>query len=284
MNIKHVSRRALTLATLVGTLAACSGKKEETAEGDLNDSLRADTTAAAAEPSAQDRFVESLPSPTHLARIFNRSGLKFVEGITSSPANADKYQSATSKALNLGVYTADLAYSTFNNQSQQALNYFKAVRTLGEGLQMSSIFESSNLVPRVEKNLGNKDSLISLMSSLSMDSDFLLKESNRIDVIYLSVAGGFVESLYLATSLITQNNNLEVYNKILDQQNTINKLISVLEDFKSEGDFTSTIDGLKSIENKLAKLKNSEAGIQSKDFDELSKDVKSFRDQITKGV
>ena len=282
MNIKHVSRRALTLATLVGTLAACSGKKEETADGDVNDSLKADTAAAAAEPTAQDAFVESLPSPTHLARIFNRSGLKFVEGITAKPGDAGKYQSATSKALNLGVYTADLAYSTFNNQSQ--LNYFKAVRTLGDGLQMSSIFESSNLVPRVEKNLGNKDSLISLMSGLSMDSDFLLKESNRIDVIYLSVAGGFVESLYLATNLVTQNNNLEIYNKILDQENTIGKLISVLNDFKDEGDFATTIAGLKTIEANLAAVKKSEAGIQSKDFDTLAKSVAEFRNQITKGV
>ena len=268
---------------IAGSLVSCSGKKtgEETSAADT---AMADTTSAAAPASKTDDFLSSLPSPIHLAKIFNRSGLKYVSGLTHAADKAGQYQSANSKALNLGVYTTDLAYSTFNNQNQQALTYFKSVRTLGDGLQMSSMFESTSLLPRFESNLGNKDSLVYLMGELSLESDVLLQNASRLDVVYLSFAGAFTESMFLATSLIGQNKNLELYNRIVDQDKSLNKLVKLLEEYQENGEFAMVIAGLKDISAKLAKVNETKSAFDSPEFGELTKSIKTFRESITKEV
>ena len=274
---------AAAALALAGLMAACSGSKTE------HDQATADTlpaTEAAVEEAApaadqtQD-FIQSLPSPIHVARIFNRAGLKYVASLTNPAKDADKYQSATARALNLGVYTTDLAYSTFNNQNQAAVDYFRAVQKMGEGLQMNSIFESTNLVPRFEKNLGNKDSLLYLMSQLSLESDMLLKGAKRMDVVSLSFAGAWTESAYLATTLVAENKNAELMNRLLDQQTTLPKLINLLA---AQPDTKETVDGLKDIQGKLEKLAASGAAVGSEDFNGFAAALKAFREKIVKNA
>lgn len=274
----------LAAATL---LYSCSGNKTGEEKSTVDTAVSSETSAAAegeATPTPTEDFLQSLPSPTHVARIFTRSGLKYVANLGSSADKASSYQSANARALNLGIYSADLAYAVFNNQNQPALNYFKSVRTMSEGLQMSAMFENTNVIERVEKNLGNKDSLTYILSELSMDSDILLKNASRMDVIYLSMVGGYVESLYLATNLVTQNNNLEVYNRILDQQNSLTKLVTILKETQQKDEFKGSIDGLSDILNKLERVNANKAGVQSTDFTDLTNSVKTFRTSITTQV
>ncbi len=282
--IRSYLRPAAALA-LVGLMASCSGSKTESENGTAADTLPAATEAAVAEPAAdpaQD-FLQSLPSPIHVARMFNKAGLKYAAGVTNPTSEADKYQSASARALNLGVYTTDLAYSTFNNQNQAAVDYFKAVQKLGEGLNMSSMFESTNLVPRFEKNLGNKDSLLYLMSQLSLESDMLLKGAKRMDVVALSFAGAWTESCYLATTLLAQSKNTDLYNRLLDQQTTLPKLIALLES-QTGDESKATIEGLKDLQAKLERLSASNAAVGSEDFNAFQKAINDFRTQLVKNV
>jgi hypothetical protein len=277
---------AAAMLGLVGMLASCSGSKTEHAES-AADTLPATTeatvdSASSSEDKTQD-FIQSLPSPIHVARIFNRAGLKYVAGLTNPSKEADKYQSATSRALNLGVFTTDLAYSTFNNQNQAAVDYFRSVQKIGEGLDMASMFQSTNLVPRFEKNLGNKDSLLYLMSQLSLESDLLLKGAKRMDVVALSFAGAWAESMYLTSTLLAENKNLELYNRLLDQQNTLPKLIALLESQKQE-EVKGTIEGLKEIQAKLDTIVAKNATVSSTEFTEFAASIKAFRDKITKTI
>jgi len=272
--------------SLVGLLASCSGSKTEQGETSA-DTLASGTEAVAdstatTEDKTQD-FIQSLPSPIHVARIFNRAGLKYVAGLTNASKDADKYQSASARALNLGVYTTDLAYSTFNNQNQAAVDYFRSVQKIGEGLDMASMFESTNLVPRFEKNLGNKDSLLYLMSQLSLESDMLLKGAKRMDVVTLSFAGAWTESIYLTTTLLAENKNLELYNRLLDQQHTLPKLIALLES-QNQAETKTTVEGLKDIQAKLERMVATNASIGSTEFTDFAASVKAFREKIIKTV
>jgi hypothetical protein len=215
--------------------------------------------------------------------MFNRAGLRYVAGLTNNNKDADKYQSATAKALNLGIYTTDLAYSTFNNQNQAAVDYFKSVQKMGEGLDMAAMFQSTNLVPRFERNLGNKDSLLYLMSQLSLESDLLLKGSKRMDVVALSFAGAWTESMYLTSTLLAENKNLELYNRLLDQQSTLPKLIALIES-ENQPEAKDAVDGLKEIQSKLDRLVANNASIGSTEFVEFSASIKALREKIIKTV
>ncbi|MGZ4049234.1 MAG: hypothetical protein ACXVNN_07720, partial [Bacteroidia bacterium] len=104
-------------------LVACGNNeapKDETAATPAVDS--------ASTPPPSDETPEvtySLPSPLQIASIFKKSGLKYKDGITSKLMDPSKYTTNLSKALNLGVYSADLSYTVLNKQNQEAMNYMK---------------------------------------------------------------------------------------------------------------------------------------------------------------
>ncbi|HRH35304.1 MAG TPA: hypothetical protein PKY12_09590 [Catalimonadaceae bacterium] len=235
---------------------------------------------SAAETKTQD-FFQSLPSPIHVARIFQRAGLKYISGVTNPAPNASKYMSPYSKSVNLGVYTTDLAYCTFNDQSQEAISYFKAVKTLTDGLNLTSIFESTNMIPRFERNIGNKDSLVSLMATMSMESDILLKQTSRLDIAYLSFAGAWLESAYIGTQMLKNKKNPDILKRLLDQNNSLNKLIGLLKDFESKKEFEALISGLNDIKVSLDILNSENTAQHEGEFKKLITKVETLRNKIT---
>src|ERR1051326_1883416 len=130
---------------------------------DENNSTQTDTTVSVKKDTsgnpAKD-FFYSLPSPLVMAKVFKKTGLKYVEGVANSPDNVSKYSSTQSKTLNLGVYSADLAYCVLNKQSQQASKYMESVKKLSDDLGMSTLFNSDDYLKRFKNNLNNEDSQI----------------------------------------------------------------------------------------------------------------------------
>ncbi|MES2389683.1 MAG: hypothetical protein V4543_16885 [Bacteroidota bacterium] len=294
--MSHKLRIKQSAAVLLALcLTACGGGKTSETAGDsaATDStvvVAADTTAQSADKAAE--FLRSLPSPFHVANIFKRSGLKYIDGITNPADLAGKYQSVNSQALNLGVYSADLAYSTLNNQSQRSMTYFKAVRTLGDKLQMSSIFEQSNLLNRFEKNIGKPDSLLMLMGELHMESDILLKAQDRHDVVFLSFAGAWVESLYIATHLTKSGGDPKtlsrIQERVLDQSNALGTLIKLLGDYQQKQEYDSLIKGLTEVRDAMNEITalnkpTTDAAYQEKYNKSLYPKIEALRKQIVSG-
>jgi len=278
MNLK----RQLATAGLVLSVAfGCNQGTEKETTG--TESNAADSTMmsrdSVAESKTQD-FFQSLPSPIHVARIFQRAGLKYISGITNPAANASKYMSPYSKSVNLGIYTTDLSYCTFNDQSQEAISYFKAVKTLTDGLNLTSIFESTNLIPRFERNIGNKDSLVMLMATLSMESDVLLKQTSRLDIAYLSFAGAWTESAYIATQMLKNKRNPDILKRLLDQNNSLGKLIALLKDFDGKQEFEVLISSLTDIKASLDILNSENTTTHEEEFKKLTSKVETLRNKI----
>lgn len=275
---KQIAAAGVLLAVAFG----CNqGSDKET---NASDSTAADSSLMAkdsvAETKTQD-FFQSLPSPIHVARIFQRAGLKYISGITNPAPNASKYMSPYSKSVNLGVYTTDLAYCTFNDQSQEAISYFKAVKTLTDGLNLTSIFESTNMIPRFERNIGNKDSLVTLMATMSMESDVLLKQTARLDIAYLSFAGAWTESAYIATQMLKNKRNPDILKRLLDQNNSLGKLIGLLKDYESKKEFETLISGLSDIKASLDVLNSENTAAHEEEFKKLTTKVETLRNKIT---
>lgn len=277
MNFKS---RLATLALLAGVAFSCGQNNDKEASG--TDSMGMDSATMAVDSAAESKtqdFFQSLPSPIHVARIFQRAGLKYISGITNPASNASKYMSPYSKSFNLGVYTTDLSYCTFNDQSQEAISYFKAVKTLTDGLNLTSIFESTNLIPRFEKNIGNKDSLVTLMATLSMESDILLKQTSRMDIAYLSFAGAWTESAYIATQMLKNKRNPDIMKRLLDQNNSLGKLIALLQDFDDKQDFQNLIADLSDIKASLDILNSENTTTHEEEFKKLTAKVEKLRNK-----
>jgi hypothetical protein len=77
----------------------------------------------------------------------------------------------------------------------------------------------------------NRDSIFQIIAQTYAHADGYLKENEREQTATLILAGGWIEGMYLALNLATQNNK-ELITRIAEQKYSINNLIKLLEPHK----------------------------------------------------
>ena len=188
----------------------------------------------------------SIPSPVQTAILIKQVGSNFDAGILNDPKSYSNYSTSFQKAINLGIYGADLGYVTIYEQTQDALSYFASVKKLGDELGVTAAFDMT-LAERFEKNLSNKDSLLSLVSDAFKASDSYLKNNKRNDIGGLILTGGWIESLYFSTIVAKQSSNDDIITRIGAQKNTAKNLVKLLMPYYSKQEYKMLIDQLQEL-------------------------------------
>jgi len=170
----------------------------------------------------------SIPSPIQLGQMLQRAGAGYDKKVLNPTDNGPKYSSANSKALNLGVYGADLSYSAVFNQPQEVMSYLTVSKKIAEELGITTSF-SAAMMERMEKNTGNRDSLLYIISELFLSSNEALKENDQSNISVLVLAGGFVEGMYVGTQVAkTVKDNKAIYARIGEFRGSLNNLIMLV--------------------------------------------------------
>lgn len=223
-----------------------------------------DTTQTELEEVPEATYM--LPSPLQIANIFKKSGMQYKAGITSNLKDPAKYTTSLSKSLNLGVYSADLSYNVLNKQNQEAMNYMKLCRTMADNLGMGSVFEQGNLLKRFEKNLGNEDSLTSIIGELQMVTDEYLDENDQGHITSIVFAGAWIESMYVGSKSYEKGKDKSLNNKLAEQMNILGSVINALkEQEKKDASITGLIvdlQGIKDIYDQLPSVKNNPTAVE----------------------
>lgn len=136
----------------------------------------------------------SVPSPIETALMMKESGAHFDNALMNDPEKASQYASKSKKALNLGVYGADLGYVTIYDNPTDALKYLKVVERLLDDLGVTGAF-NEEILSRFSNNVGNQDSLLVLVGESFKAGDTYLKDNERNDVAGFILAGGFAGSM-----------------------------------------------------------------------------------------
>src|ERR1017187_3349586 len=74
-----------------------------------------------------NNIIESIPSPIEFSSLIQNSGAKYKEALLNNTENEKKYNSQYSKALNLGIYGADLGYVNMYEKTYSAIDYLNTV-------------------------------------------------------------------------------------------------------------------------------------------------------------
>jgi len=185
----------------------------------------------------------SIPSPVQTAFLIKNSGAAYNAAMLNDPKNAATYSTKFIRSLNLGIYGADLGYVTIYEQTQDALSFMNSARKLSDDLGVSSAF-SKDLLTRFQANLGNRDSLLVLVSDAFRSSDSYLKENDRDDVGSLILAGGWIESLHFTTNIAKNNSSPEVIRRIGEQKTSLENLIKLLQRYANDEDFADFVEEL----------------------------------------
>lgn len=273
----------LLMAVAVFFTACSSG--EEKAEGN-QPSEKFDYEAEQAEEAAADEEEETtyfLPSALQIGSVFQRSGLKYSEGIVNPPNNVSKYDSKTSKLLNFGTYSADLAYCVLNGQNQVAMNQLRSLQQLASGIGMESIFNSEALFSKFEKNMGNQDSIIDVMVQIQENVDMFVDDNNMQSMANIIFAGAWIEGMYIGVKAASDESEKKITSRLVEQMIILDNLIMALDDVDNKTDDLNTIhNGLKDLQTYFQNIPAIKSGekVNFKEMELSMEDLKNIADKI----
>jgi hypothetical protein len=233
-------------------LTAC-GSENQPAE-ELNTVNAADSALQADRLSRTRNIFYNIPSPMETAALLQKAGAAYNSKILNDVKKVDTYTTASKQALNLGVYGADLSYASVFNHTQESMFYTSCSKKLADRLGVISAFNDSTLEV-MEKNMGDRDALLDVISETYWNVDAYLKENGRDNISALMIAGGWVEGLYIATQVSLTNDTPELRQRIAEQKLSLGDLIALIGSYQvDEPALTSVMTDLKALDALFAEV------------------------------
>jgi hypothetical protein len=222
-------------------------------------------------------IVYPLPTSFEVTEMLNRIGASYIIGVSNPVANASKYMSEKSQAMNLGVYGSDLSYASTYRQRQEIVDYMTASRQLIEELNISAAIDPE-IIDKLEANADNKDALVKIISDSFYNTYSFLQKNDRSGVSALIMAGSWVEALYIATHISEDTyNNKEMVKIVMDQGVTLKKLLDILAKDAANKDVAETINDLAPLK---AIYESINGGISEEQLGSITKEVQTLRAKI----
>ena len=177
--------------------ASCGGDKGKTSSEEVQEDTAKVVSGAVLNIGGE---LFSIPSPLQTAMLIQKTGSPYDKSILNTKENMHQYATDFAKAINLGIYGADLGYVNMYNKTQDAISYLAAVKKLSDELGVSGAFDTQTM-ERFNKNIANKDSMMVLVGLAYRAGDAFLKQNKRNDISGLILAGGWIESLNFAVAV-----------------------------------------------------------------------------------
>lgn len=222
--------RSLPASFALFLLAACGG--EPPAQDTLKTDGAVDSTQAERIRRTRNIF-HNIPSPLETATLLKKAGAEYDKNVLNDIKNVDNYTSASKQALNLGIYGADLSYTSVFNNTQESMLYTACAQNLAKRLNVNNAF-GQETIDRMEANRNDRDSLLNIISDTYWNVDGYLKESGRDNISALMIAGGWVEGLHIATQVARSHDTPELRQRIAEQKLPLGELIDLLGTYSTD--------------------------------------------------
>jgi len=243
----------LSMALLFNGCKSCSTKEPV---DDISMEIPKDNPALVNDINRAKQIFMALPSPLESAMLIKSTGAKFDQNLLNPLQNADNYATSKSMALNLGVYTCDLSFTSLYEQTQLIIDYMNAAKKMAEGLGILRAIDQST-IDRLEQNINNTEVIMEIVSETFMNSNSDLVDNGQPAIAAMVLVGGWFEGLYIATRLVDMKdfNGNKLVGRIIDQKLSIDILINLLNDTKGNpaiDELTAQVQKLKTIFDKIS--------------------------------
>lgn len=216
-----------------------------------------------------------LPTAFEVTKMLNKAGASYILSLNNPVENVDKYFTEKSKALNLGVYGANLSYASTYQMKQETMNYLRVSKKLIDELQISTAF-NARFAERIEVNIDNKDSLIHIISDSFYDTYDFLTNQGKDNISLLVMAGSWVEGLYITSQIAIISKNNEDFMKIIaNQKDPLNKLMELMEPVIADSSVAEVKEMLKPLVSAFSKVEGENLTITQ--LDEITEAVSKIR-------
>lgn len=191
-------------------------------------------------------MIHSIPSPIEMTSLIMSTGAEFDEQLLTDPDRVETYVTAHSKAVNLGIYGAELGYLNIYGKTLLGADYLSALRTLSKDLGVEQFFDFHTL-KRLASSSDNIDSLLNITTQGFSKMETFLREQNRVKASVMIVTGTFVEGLYIAGQIANQKSNPELTERIGEQKMSLNNLVIMLEVYQKDLEVSQLITDFKEL-------------------------------------
>lgn len=270
-NLSHKQLAILTIAIVVSflTFACQSGNKSG------NQAQTTDSSNMKVISENVKEVVYPLPTPFETTKMLTNMGATYNSAILNPVDKAEKYFTEKSKAINFGIYSADLAYVASYDQKQDVKLYSKALKSLVDEMGIT-IDYSTMLSDEFKAKINNKDTLIKVITKTYYDSYKNMNTKGSGDMAVMMVSGMWVELMYIATNISKDTyNNSEIVKIIANQKDSYNKVLELLGSHNKNED-------IKDIETKLLILKTVyekvDKGLYKDDYILILKTIQALRE------
>jgi hypothetical protein len=196
-----------------------------------------------------ESILQQIPSPLETSMLLKQSGIGYDRVVVNSPSNLSTYNSVYKKALNLGIYGADLGYSNIYGQNAEGIRYLSAIKTLANDLSIGQFFDLKT-ISKLAINSNNLDSLLLVTTQNFNAINSYLQEQNRSNLSVLLLVGGWIEAMEITCHAATQNlGNRELVERVGEQKIILEQLTLLLSFYKNDPDMDSLHEELEQLKS-----------------------------------
>ncbi len=245
-------KRIITLLVLSLLIFGCkSGGERKTGDDfEVPEDVVNEGVLEISEEVMQD-IVQNISSPVEMAALVKSLNADFSGKYLAPTDNVDELTTSFQQAFSLGVYAADLGYLNIYNKTNSVLEYITAIKSLADAVRVGQFFDFSTL-KRLAQSTQNLDSLMYISVHSFNQMDKYLRTDKRSDLSTLMVTGVWIEGLYLATQVAKDNPHPQLAERIGEQKIIMGDLMLILENYKSDKQFTGLIEELNSLRDEFS--------------------------------
>ncbi|MCQ2607660.1 MAG: hypothetical protein MJ197_03105 [Bacteroidales bacterium] len=251
-----VIRTILLYVVSIFVFASCvSSGNNDIADDAYSDVVLGEDLVRIGMPEKLDYLISNLVISDEMIGLLAQSDKSlFDQSLLNSPENVKYYNTSKNKAVNMGVYGAELNYLIHFEQTGSSMKYMAASKQLADQIGVAMAFDQ-HAVEEYQNNVENKDSLINIIFVVYDNARRMLKNEEQFMLSSLVIVGSWIENMYITTELFQRTKSTTLKSKlvtsIIEQKDYLDKILDAVV-LLDEGDnifVTDIIDNLKSVDS-----------------------------------
>lgn len=225
-----------------------------------------------------------IPTPMEVFSFLEYNGSGYIEEAPSDPDYHKNYVTQKAKALNFGVYSADLAYCCIYEDFQNTITYFNVAKLLASELGLNQGY-GNEMATRFNDNLTNIDSLADIAAQSYYEANAFLEDQGLANLLGYILIGGWIETLYLAIETAKEDPlSSPSYERIADQRFLLENILAFVKVNSLETEGSDLFQNLKNLELLFDELNfnDEHTVITKKQFVDIANKTTEIRNIITR--
>ena len=225
-----------------------------------------------------EEAVYPLPTSVEVIKMLTELEVGYMVGVSNSTDNVTNYVTSKSKAINLGVYGADLSYATLYNMNQDVINYLDVIRVLANSLNMPQLY-SQELYDDIKTNYDDRDQLVNVLTRAFDGTFSFMNENDQQSQALMVVAGAWVEGMYITTHISESVFHVEgIVSVLLEQKESFELFIDVATPHAGDPVVKEILDIFEPMKKVYEGIDTS---LTEKNVKDITREVALLREKLT---